>query len=184
MRVCPMPLLLVGEKEVHAPNALACINAEHGFEENQSILDATHWVVESNDQASAIYCWDADASAFLPENNGEQMCSLMPKETREVFHQILADLNSKYDLSSFEDRFRIECGDPVKLIPQYCLDHGINVAIMSSASLYHPLGRLMGSTIEGLIEELPCALLVVKPIGFQSPITPAEVLSSGSIDTE
>jgi universal stress protein E len=184
MRVCPVPLLLVGEKVIDNPNVLACINAEHGLEENQSILDATYRVARSNDKISAIYCWDIDVSAYVAEESDERVYALLPEETREIFEQIRVDLNEQYDLSRFGDRVRIESGDPIKLIPQRCFEHSIDVAVMSSASLHHPLGRLMGSTIEGLVEQLPCALLVVKPIGFQSPVAPAEVLASGSIDVE
>lgn len=184
MRVCPVPLLLVGDKAIDDPNVLACINAEHGMEENQSILDATNRIVESNEQASAIYCWDIDVSSYLAEESEERVYSLLPEETKEIFKQILADLNDKYDLTSFGGQVRIENGDPTKLIPRYCHDHSIDVAVMSSASLNHPLGRLMGSTIEGLIDQLPCALLVVKPVGFKSPIAPAEIMASGSIDIE
>ncbi len=38
MRVCPCPLLFVGDKPVSNPRVLACVNAEHDAKENEAIL--------------------------------------------------------------------------------------------------------------------------------------------------
>lgn len=184
MRICPVPLLLVGDQVISNPNVLACINAEHGIDENQAILDATRQIARANEKTSSIYCWDIDGSSYLAAQSGERVYTLLPKETREIFRKIRADLDEKCDFSGIGDQVHIESGNPIELIPAHCRQHSIDVAVMSSVSLNHPLGRLMGSTIEGLIEQLPCALLVVKPIGFRSPIAPAGILASGEMEAE
>lgn len=176
MRVCPVPLLLVGDKQIEDPRVLACINAEHGIEENQSIIDASFRMADSDDRANGLYCWDTAVPSYLAANNAGPTHSL---STEETFQKIKHDLNDTYDLSRFGDQFRILRGDPVRMIPEYCQDRQIDVAVMSSASLDHPLGRLMGSTIEGLIDRVACSLLIVKPIGFSSPIATAK---TGRVD--
>ena len=170
MRVCPVPLLLVVDTVIDDPNILACVNAEHGIEENQSIFNAAVNLSETKLKLSAMYCWDVDVSTYLAEETDESLYTILPEETDEIFQQIQADFNDKYDLSEFRNRVLIEKGNPVRIIPDYCGKHSIDVAVMSSASLNHPLDRLMGSTIEGLIEQIPCAILVVKPLGFKSPV--------------
>ena len=67
--------------------------------------------------------------------------------------------------------------NPAMYIPQFCSQHGIDIATVCSASLNHPVGRKIGSTIERMIADLPCALLTVKPLGFSSPINSDEAES-------
>ena len=63
-----------------------------------------------------------------------------------------------------------EYGEAAEVIPEVCRQESIDVVVMSSASQTHPVRRLLGSTIESVLDELPCALLVVKQAGFVSPV--------------
>ena len=61
-------------------------------------------------------------------------------------------------------------GEPASAIPRICGEESIEVVVMCSASLNHPIQRFLGSTVEAILYNLPCSLLVVKPEGFVSPV--------------
>ena len=79
-----------------------------------------------------------------------------------------------HDMKAFDNGLRMENGDPIQVIPDVCRHEAIDVAVMSSASRNHPIQRLLGSTVEAVLEKLPCSLLVVKSLGFKSTIKLAQ----------
>ncbi len=172
MRVCPCPLLLVGDKPICNPKVLACVNAEHDAKENEAILVEAEKLATEKKQLQAIYCWNFFGSEFLGEYVDEQTLNRYVNEAEQNYRGLYEQFLQKYDLSAFDERVHLENGDPIEVIPELCRHESIDVTVMSSASQNHPLHRLLGSTVESLLDNLPCALLVVKPIGFKSPIKP------------
>ncbi len=164
IRVCPCRLLLV-DHPLKTPKILACLNPAHGPTENQSIITAAVSIAESDEQLNGLSCWKLES--LLAADNAIAEAAV---DFEKVAKEILTEFKSKYDVSKFDSRFFVEQGDSIAVIPNFCADHLIDVAVMSSASLNHPLGRLLGTTIESTINKLPCALLVVKPHGFISPV--------------
>ncbi len=173
IRVCPCPVLFVDQREVPAEaKILACIHAEHSSLENQAILDAARRLAKFDDRLHALYCWDFSPSLYLTQYIDEGLLEQTNEDAESQCEQIFDTLQEKYDLSDFSNRFAIEMGDPQKVIPAHAKEHDVDVVVMSNAALNHPLGRLMGSTIESVIDKLHCALLVTKPHGFESPLSP------------
>ena len=173
MRVCPCPLLLVGERTVSNPSVLACVNAEHDHDENQAILNQAEAVVGSDRNLHALYCWNFYGSDILHEYIDDQLYGQYLSEAEQSYQSLFEKFREKYDLSSFGDNVHVVNGDPIQLIPDVCQQQGSDIVVMSSASQNHPVRRLLGSTIESVLDTLPCALLVVKPLGFTSPVKPA-----------
>lgn len=172
IRVCPCPVLFVDQKEVPAEaRILACIHAEHSGLENQAILNTARQLARFDDRLHGIYCWDFSPSLYLTQYVDEGLLEQTKDDAESQCERIFSDLQTKYDLSDFDNRFAIEMGDPQKVIPAHAETHDIDVVVMSNAALNHPLGRLMGSTVEAVIDKLHCALLVTKPHGFESPLS-------------
>ncbi len=179
MRVCPCPILLVGDKPIADPKVLACVNAEHGFDENEAIVKEAKKLAGKPDHLMAMYCWKFYGTEFLSEYMDETGLTNYLNEAEQNYQSIFDHFLTQHDLESFEKGIRLQNGDPVQVIPEVCRQEEIDVVVMSSASQNHPLNRLLGSTVESVLNELPCALLVVKPLGFKSPVkrTKAQVKS-------
>ena len=167
MRACPIPVLLV-EQPVENPKVVACINLDHGPEENQAILKSAEMLASSNEDLMVLSCWEFTGKDFMMDYIDEAMYEQTRDESAEIYKQLFEKMCSEYTVDDFADHVHLIHGDPVNAIPKFCQDYDIDVAVMCSASLNHPLGRKMGSTIERTIKDLPCSLMVVKPIGFES----------------
>lgn len=174
MRFCPCPTLFVGETAVESPNLVACINAEDAVDENEAILRAAEQMTAGSKQLQGVYCWDLHGKEIMEGHVSSETIERLLEESKKVHKSILDRAIGNMELGEFEDGVQMLNGDPRKAIPQFCRDQSINVAVMCSASLNHPLQRLLGSTIESILDDLPCALLVVKPAGFVSPVASAE----------
>ena len=172
MRVCPCPLLLVGDRAVDKPKVLACVNAEHDSKENEAILNEATKLASDPDRMHALYCWKFYGSEFLTEYMDEATISRYQDEASQNYHGLYERFLKQHNLNA--DGVHIKNGDPVEVIPEVCQSESVDVVVMSSASQNHPLHRLLGSTVESVLDALPCSLLVVKPIGFKSPIKVAQ----------
>jgi len=170
MRVCPCPLLFVGNKPLENPKIMACVNAEHEVGENTVILKETRNLASKDEDWTAIYCWRVAGHKYLRPYLSEDAFNETINESETIHRNLFDQFCDQHRLGGVKDNLHFEYGDPTDVIPQVCRHESIDVAVMSSASQTHPVRRLLGSTIEGVLDELPCALLVVKQAGFESPV--------------
>lgn len=172
MRICPCPLLLVGDKPLESPKVLACVNVEHGDAENQAILNESNRLATDKEHCHALYCWNLYGEDYLRHHLAESAYQRTLEESEKIFRGVHEKFVQQHDLNGFCNGLQIENGDPSVVIPRVCETEFIDVVVMSSASLNHPVLRLLGSTVESVLEVIPCSLLVVKPLGFESPVRP------------
>ncbi len=170
MRTCPCPLLLVGKNAFDEPKVLASIDAEHVGKENDAIIAEASRMVANSLDLFGVYCWDFYGADLMKKRMSELAFSDAEKQVESMYQKIFQDFKDENDLSCFDDRFTMERGLASEVIPAFCKNRSIDVVTMCSASLNHPFKRLIGSTVESVIDSLPCSLLVVKPVGFISPI--------------
>ncbi len=170
MRICPCPILLVGKTAVSEPRVLACVNAEHEKSENAAILSASSRIAGGDERLFGLYCWNIYADETLKHHMGEKSYQDTLHHAETVYGKVFDKFSKDNDLRHFANGVRMEHGDPAEVIPEFCQNESIDIVVMSSASLNHPVLRLLGSTIESVLDKLPCSLLVVKPEGFKSPI--------------
>jgi len=175
MRVCPCPLLLVRKQVPADLKVMACVNVEHGFEENAAILEEAENLAGETKDLQAVYCWQFHGGETLRKHLDRNSFDRYQTEAEENYRSLFDDFLKEHDLASFSSGVHLETGDPIQILPLLCRFKAIDVAVMSSASQDHPLGRLLGSTIESVLDFLPCSLLVVKPKNFKSPLKPLEL---------
>ncbi len=174
MRICPCPLLLVGDQPIDRPKVLACVNAEHNFQENQPILSAAEKLAGEDKQLLAVYCWKFYGSEMMQHYLDESRYKQCLNEAKHIYQGLYDKFLEQHDLTAFGDGVHLENGEPKHVIPELCRRESVDVVVMSSASQNHPIRRLLGTTIESVLDELPCSLLVVKPQGFQCPVKPGD----------
>ena len=169
IRACPIPLLLV-DRPLEKPKVLACINLDHGCEENQAILEMARKLVSTKEDLYVLSCWEYTGREFMVEYLEHGMYEQTRIEMGQIYRELFERIFSEYSIEDLDGRVHLANNNPVLEIPKFCNQYKIDVAVMCSASLNHPLNRSMGSTIEKTIAHLPCGLMVVKPIGFESSV--------------
>lgn len=169
MRFCPVPVLFVGDEPVAHPKVLACVDTNHDEHENSAILKAARKLGQVSERLLALYCWKFYHSEMVQQQMSVKAWLDTIGYAKTAHRESFDDFTEKYGISDFS-KLLVENGETQKLIPKICEQEGVDVVVMCSASLNHPFKRYFGSTIESVIEEIPCSLLVVKPEGFQSPI--------------
>ncbi|MDG2013575.1 MAG: universal stress protein, partial [Pirellulaceae bacterium] len=170
MRICPAPLLFVGETPLKNPKVMACVNAEHVDAENSAIFSNTEKMGCVAENLSALYCWSVPGQQYMKHYLSEQAFQETLDESTAVYRKLFEQLKEKHATPIFGDRVFFEYGEPVDVIPEFCQKENIDIVVMSSASQTHPVKRLLGSTIESVIDKIPCSLLVVKQSDFVCPV--------------
>lgn len=166
MRACPVPVLFA-QNPIDDPNVVACISLEHSSSENKAIIESARRVASGPEKLFVVCCWKFDGSDFVLDYMDEGMSDQTREEAADMYQTLFKRLVEDYQLG---DRAELLNCDPETGIPEFCSTNNIDVAVMCSASLNHPLGRKLGATIERTIGALPCALLTVKPVGFETTV--------------
>jgi len=81
-------------------------------------------------------------------------------------HEQLADTD--YRTLPFGVRVRVLSGEPEQCILQAAQDASADLVILGTSSTTGVSGLLPGITVEGLLPELTCSVLALKPEGFRS----------------
>ena len=162
--------MLLVERAIENPKVLACINLDHGIEENQAILENARRLVNSPQDLFVLSCWEFSGNDFLIDYMDEGMQERSKEEVSQLYQKLFDRLRMEYVVDDLDDQVVLLNENPVSAIPRFCAENQIDIAVMCSASLNHPLGRKLGSTIQRTIAQLPCGLMAVKPIGFQSEL--------------
>lgn len=178
MKFCPCPLLLVDKVAIENPTVLACIDAEHDNHENLAILDESSRLTDNPQKLLGLYCWELSGAEILGKRMAKEAFEETLRHNEEIHRKIYEKFANTHDLSAFEKGIQLENGPASTIIPNFCERESVDIAVMCSASLNHQLKRLLGSTVESVMDKMPCSLLVVKPHGFASPIKPGKVESA------
>ena len=173
MRICPAPVLLVNQVVLKNPKVVACLDPVHENGENQSIIDEAHRLSGANSDLYGLYCWEMYGSDLLEKRMSPQAFEESVRYTKSMYQKVFDEFIKNHDTSMFGGGIEMQQGQPSFAIPRYCCENKVDVAVMCSATLHHPLRRYFGSTVEAMLEKLPCALLAVKPVGFVSPLETA-----------
>jgi universal stress protein E len=69
--------------------------------------------------------------------------------------------------------FHLERGPATQVIPAVVGQLGADLVVMGTVARVGIAGLLIGNTAESILDQLDCAVLAVKPPGFESPVRPA-----------
>lgn len=171
LRSSPCPLLLVGSKPVGDATVLATVDIEHDDSENRAILDAATRFSQGRGILRGAYCWDLYDTKLMKKRMGEANYLETISQAEAVYQDLFDKFAATHDLAAFGENFKIKQGCAATAIPDLCQEHAVDVVVMCSVSLNRLINQFLGSTVEAVVDSLPCALLAVKPIGFRAEST-------------
>ena len=125
------------------------------------------------DACSTAHVWE------FTGNDLDRVRSELPDPVRErllhdtasAHEQSLDRLVDRYELNGLEHHACVERGEPEFLLPKMTEEKGVDLLVMGTMGRAGIPGFLMGGTAEAVLRQVRCALLTVKPEGFQTPVT-------------
>ncbi|MDI1332719.1 universal stress protein [Pseudomonas sp.] len=162
LRHCPIPVYLVGggghalpRKVVAAVDASDAAPADS--ELNERIIEqATNLALQCDAELHLLYACDL-SGVYLADMGGLALPDIT-KELRTTEEQSFSKLAGRYGVPS--DRRHFVLGHPVAALSDFANEQQVDVIVMGRVQ-YHGLEKLLGSTTEHILYQVPCSVLAV-----------------------
>jgi universal stress protein E len=163
LRHCPVPVYLVGG-ECHAlpQKVVAAVDVSDTEPSNSElndriILQASGLALQCNAELHLLYACDISA-AFLADLGGGLTLSELTMELRNDLEASFLKLAARFGVPPECRHFIM--GQPVSVLSEFTHVHQVDVIVMGRAQ-YRGLERLLGSTTEHILYQVPCSILAV-----------------------
>ena len=163
LRHCPVPVYLVGG-ECHAlpQKVVAAVDVSdtepsNSELNNRIILQASSLALQCNAELHLLYACDISA-AFLADIGGGLTLAELTRELRSDLEKSFLKLAARFGVTS--DCRHFIMGHPVSVLSEFAHEHQVDVIVMGRAQ-YRGLERLLGSTTEHILYQVPCSILAV-----------------------
>lgn len=162
LRHCPVPVYLVGGSGLGLPRkivaAVEVSDVESAADElnDRIIKQACSLAMQCNAELHLLYACDISA-VFLADMDGLTLADLT-KELRRDLEKSFLRLAGQFGVPS--DRRHFIDGHPVKVLSEFADEHNVDVIVMGRVQS-HGLDKLLGSTTEHILYQVPCCVLAV-----------------------
>jgi universal stress protein E len=185
LRICPCPVLLVKEGHpINDPKVLACVDIHDPEPVNDGIIAAAKKIKGATDaNIGLLYCWYMFGHRMMRRRMSHEKFEALFEDIQSENEREFDRFLKRYGLDHSSPGIAFEFGDAEYTIVPHVMRHSVDVTVMSTIAPTKTVSRLLGSTIESVISELPTNLLAVKPPGFVSPVK-LESATGEIIETE
>ena len=162
LRHCPVPVFLVGgssfvlPRKVVAAVEVSDIESTDNELNDRIIKQACSLAMQCNAELHLLNACDISA-AFLAEMGGLTLADLT-KELRRDLEKSFIELADRFGVPS--DRRHLIEGNPVTVLSEFANEHNVDVIVMGRVQS-HGVGKLLGSTTEHVLYQVPCCVLAV-----------------------
>ena len=162
LRHCPVPVFLVGgssfvlPRKVVAAVEVSDIESTDNELNDRIIKQACSLAMQCSAELHLLYACDVSA-AFLAEMDGLTLADLT-KELRRDLEKSFIELADRFGVPS--DRRHLIEGNPVTVLSEFANEHNVDVIVMGRVQS-HGVGKLLGSTTEHILYQVPCCVLAV-----------------------
>lgn len=175
MRKCPCPVWVVKSarkrKYFRILAAVKLNEWESGVNPlNLKMMElATSLARWDNCKLDVMFTWYLHGESFLRELNPEERKKLH-KETQREYELKMDMLVDKFKKAGHKFKVHVKEGEAYQAIPEQVRAGHVDLIIMGTLSRTGISGLLIGNTAEGVLQQVDCSVLTVKPEGFQTPI--------------
>ena len=161
LRHCPIPVYLVGGGHALPRKVVAAVDASGtepaNSELNERIIQqATNLALQCDAELHLLYACDL-SGVYLADMGGLALSDIT-KELRTTEEQSFMKLAGRYGVPS--DRRHFVLGHPVSALSDFANEQQVDVIVMGRVQ-YHGLEKLLGSTTEHILYQVPCNVLAV-----------------------
>lgn len=187
LRNCPCPVLLTrAEGKPEYRNILAAVGFNPVLPDpveqdlNQQILGLSGSLAFSDFAAlHVLHAWDAPSEAMIrswsskPKEESLAYVESVRSSHERAFIPLREQLAERIgkDANDFiSPAFLLRRGVAAFVIPEIAKQLQVDLVVMGTVARTGIAGLLIGNTAEGILEQLQCSVLAVKPTGFISPV--------------
>jgi len=179
LRKCPCPVWIVNPKPGEQTGVLAAVDPdtedEKALKLNQTIMEmATSLSILEEMDLHVVHAWSVPHedtirhSPFLRISRNDADGYIKGIEGRH--HERFAALIERFRHRAPHMEAHFVKGIPEKVVPAVVKEHNIGVVVMGTLARTGIPGLLIGNTAEGVLNQVDCSVLAVKPEGFVSPV--------------
>jgi len=161
LRHCPIPVYLVGGGHALPRKVVAAVDVSDtepaNSELNERIIQqATNLALQCDAELHLLYACDL-SGVYLADMGGLALSDIT-KELRTTEEQSFIKLAGLCGVPS--DRRHFVLGHPVSALSDFANEQQVDVIVMGRVQ-YHGLEKLLGSTTEHILYQVPCSVLAV-----------------------
>jgi universal stress protein E len=161
LRHCPIPVYLVGGGHALPRKVVAAVDVSDtepaNSELNERIIQqATNLALQCDAELHLLYACDL-SGVYLADMGGLALSDIT-KELRTTEEQSFIKLAGLYGVPS--DRRHFVLGHPVSALSDFANEQQVDVIVMGRVQC-HGLEKLLGSTTEHILYQVPCSVLAV-----------------------
>ena len=189
LRKCPCPVWLIHQETArNYKSVMAAVDVNYHFthEENQTrrqlneavIASAAEVALLENARLHIVHVYDAAPRHMMRDglmrSHQQQMDNALAelkKERSEELATLVASLQQKFDdrsLGYLQPEVHLSDGHPAEGLCRMAESLQADVVVMGTVARVGVPGLLMGNTAEDVLSNLDCAVLALKPEGFES----------------
>jgi len=176
MRKCPVPLFVMKpSRRKHFHRILAAIDPQVTGDArdtlNVLILElAVSMSAREDADLHVVHAWTMFGEAMLRGRGGmfAEDVDRLVREESEKRRRVVQSLLAKHSIARFQ--LHLPKGDAADAVPRLVSKLEIDLLVMGTVCRTGIPGFLIGNTAERILDEVDCSVLVVKPVGFVSPV--------------
>jgi len=163
LRDCPVPVYLLGETGHALPRkVVAAVDVSAGNTENNELNDriiqqASSLAIQCDAELHLLYAYDITED-YLEELGGGLKLSELTKGLRKELEKSFLTFAGRYGVPANRRHFIL--GHPVSALSEFADKHNVDVIVMGRVQ-YHGMEKLLGSTTEHILYQVPCSVLAV-----------------------
>ena len=163
LRHCPVPIYLIGASGRALPRkVVAAVDASdtelQDSELNERIIEqASSLALQCDAELHLLYACDI-AAACLADLGGGLTLADLTRELRRDLEKSFLKLAGRFGVPS--DRRHFIMGQPVSALSEFANENQVDVIVMGRVQS-HGLQKLVGSTTEHILYQVPCSVLAV-----------------------
>ena len=178
MRKCPCPVWVVKRTQPDWQSRLrAAVDPNPPDQERHALsvksMDlATSLARQKQSELVVVHTWTFTVERSLRSGHlslSDDLDSWVA-DTRNQHRPWLADLLEPYALEELKHEVYLLKGEPGRLIPEVATAKDAQLIVMGTVSRTGVSGLLIGNNAERILGLVDCAVLAVKPDGFETPV--------------
>jgi universal stress protein E len=162
LRHCPVPVYLIGGSGHTLPHKIVAAVDASGADADKELNDriiqqANGLALQCNAELHLLYA--CDTTDYLGDMGGGGLTlSQLTKQLRRELEKSFLALAGRYGVAS--DRRHFILGHPVSALSEFAEENQVDVIVMGRVQS-HGLNKLVGSTTEHILYQVPCSVLAV-----------------------
>lgn len=175
LRECPAPLMLVRPHTGNTPHRImAAVDPLDEHDRPRGLNDvivkfAAMFGMQTDAQVDVVHAFDYVPVLAAPEGfGGEVLDARIFDELRATHRDALKALGEKYGVQ--ERHLHLLDGKPEVVLADFAREFRIDMVVMGTIYRSRFERLAMGSTAEGLLDNLDCDVLALKPDGFREQL--------------